>query len=60
MITAEHFRERVGREPENDDLERSNCPKAGEPGHFCCGWDADADLPEFMTMGRFRRQAGDA
>lgn len=48
-ITAEHFRKAVGRDPIQDDLERSNCPQAGELGHHFCGWDHDKDLPVFMV-----------
>lgn len=46
-ITAEHFEKRTGRRPENDDLDRSNCPDAGEIGHYCCGWNERADMPVF-------------
>ena len=46
MITEEKFREHVGRPPERDDLERCNCAKAGEPGHFGCGW-CEHKLPVF-------------
>jgi hypothetical protein len=49
MITREKFIERVGREPEQDDLERCNCPRAGALGHWCCGWNHEQDLPQFMV-----------
>jgi hypothetical protein len=48
-ITRELFLAAVGVEPIQDDLERCNCPQAGEFGHWCCGWDADRNLPVFMT-----------
>ena len=48
-ITTARFIEAVGHPPENDDLARSNSRKAGELGHFFCGWDAEANLPRFMT-----------
>jgi hypothetical protein len=48
-ITREKFIERVGRAPEMDDLERCNCPKAGKPGHWGCGWNEELDLPNFMV-----------
>jgi hypothetical protein len=48
-ITREKFIERMGHEPIDDNLERCNCPCAGEVGHYCCGWDEEADLPEFVT-----------
>jgi hypothetical protein len=47
VITREKWLEVMGREPENDDLERANCPRAGEPGHFECGWDHEVDEPRF-------------
>lgn len=51
-ITKEHFTKRVGHPPVQDDLERVNCPLAGESGHYFCGWDHEADLPVFMTGRR--------
>jgi hypothetical protein len=48
-ITAEQFVQATGREPEMDDLDRCNCPLAGQLGHWFCGWDAEANLPVFMT-----------
>ena len=48
-ITRAKFIAATGRKPEQDDLERCNCPKAGEMSHFYCGWDADFDLPRFET-----------
>jgi hypothetical protein len=47
MITAEHFKAATNREPEHDDLDRSNCTEAGRAGHLCCGWDHERDLPQF-------------
>lgn len=47
MITAERFKERTGREPERDDLERCNCPQAGQLLHSCCGWCERCDKPRF-------------
>lgn len=47
MITAEIFKEKVGRDPEHDDLDRCNCNKAGEAGHLQCGWCEDHDKPRF-------------
>lgn len=35
--TAEQYKEMTGFEPRLDDLERTNCPRAGELGHFHCG-----------------------
>lgn len=49
MITKEDFIRATGREPSDYDLERCNCAKAGELGHFSCGWDTDLNLPQFMV-----------
>jgi hypothetical protein len=49
MITAEHFTRRMGTPPVQDDLERSNCAQAGQPGHTQCGWDEEFDLPVFVV-----------
>lgn len=49
MITAEMFKEVTGCEPVNDDLERCNCPEAGNVGHYHCGWNYTKNLPQFMT-----------
>lgn len=47
MITREKFVEATGREPEQDDLERCNCERAGQIGHLCCGWNALLNMPQF-------------
>lgn len=47
VITEEYFREKVGRKPEEDDLERCNCVQAGMIGHYECGWCPKCDLPRF-------------
>lgn len=54
MITEKYFTERVGRPPEQDDLERVNCSQAGEIGHWSCGWCATHDLPVFMCGCHFK------
>lgn len=36
-MDAREFAAIFGREPENDDLDRINCPKAGTLGHRYCG-----------------------
>jgi len=48
-ITAELFKQYVGREPEDDDLERCNCKTAGEAGHTMCGWNSKENLPVYMA-----------
>jgi hypothetical protein len=47
-ITAEKFKASVGTKPIQDDLERCNCKLAGNPGHRCCGWDNERDMPVFI------------
>ena len=47
-ITAKYFKDKVGREPENDDLERSNCKDAGKRGHKYCGWCKQCSKPKYM------------
>ena len=37
-MDANEFEDRTGRKPEHDDLERVNCKRAGEIGHWACGW----------------------
>ena len=46
-ITAEQFEKATGRKPQDDDLERVNCPNAGMPGHLQCGWNHIEDRPVY-------------
>jgi len=46
-MIAEEFTRVVGRPPEDDDLERANCPYAGAHGHLLCGV-CKHGLPLFM------------
>lgn len=48
MITAEQFEKAVGQKPQQDDLERGNCPRAGSVFHTACGWCAKCDKPRFI------------
>ena len=48
MITAERFKECVGVEPQDDDLERCNCTQVGQTGHWSCGWDSVRNMPNFV------------
>ena len=56
-ITRERFVQATGFEPENDDLERCNCPKAGQAGHHHCGWNTTENLPCFMAGPNKENQA---
>lgn len=49
-ITKRVFKGAVGRDPVDDELEKCNCPRAGEIGHLTCGWCYDCNLP--MSMCR--------
>lgn len=49
MITTSYFYNHVGRSPEMDDLERCNCQKQGEAGHWMCGWNFDKNKPVFLS-----------
>ena len=48
MISSRMFKEKTGKEPEQDDLERASCRDAGKVGHWMCGWCYLCDLPVFM------------
>ena len=53
-MDAQEFEEKTGRAPENDDLERVNCPEAGVDGHWLCGWCENHDKPFFECGCRDR------
>ena len=48
FITAEYFKKATGDDSRDDDLERANCPRAGEALHLSCGWNWKYNLPCFM------------
>jgi len=48
MITRSQFIAATGRSPDDDDLDRCNCPLAGKHGHAHCGWNYERNLPKFM------------
>jgi hypothetical protein len=48
VISQARFISAVGYDPENDDLDRSNCRHAGALGHLCCGWNDEQDKPQFL------------
>lgn len=47
-ITWQEFAAVMGRAPEDDDLERCNCPMAGLMAHSHCGWDDRLNVPQFI------------
>jgi len=44
-LSKENYKKATGLNSVNDDLERANCPRAGELGHYSCGWSHAWDLP---------------
>ena len=58
-MNAEEFKQKTGCAPEDDDLERVNCPKAGQTGHLNCGWCDKHDHPVFeCTETMLSRRGG--
>jgi len=59
MIDEKMFFAATGRMPENDDLERCNCPDAGKIGHYSCGWCDNCQKPVFecfCVVGQHRME----
>lgn len=54
VITHEQFVAATGREPQDDDLERANCPMWGHIAHSCCGWNEEKNLPQADVGPRYR------
>lgn len=46
-ITEQQFEQATGRKPVDDDMERVNCDRAGEPGHNSCGWNHTHNCPAY-------------
>jgi hypothetical protein len=49
-IDAETYTAATGRPPQDDDLDRANCPKTGDLGHLACGWDTTRNIPRAVAM----------
>lgn len=49
-MDAAEFELVVGHKPEQDDLERANCPDAGKIGHACCGICPHCGVPRFLCI----------
>ena len=56
-ITAEEYQTRFGFAPEQDDLDRVNCEKAGKIGHSMCGICELHNCPRFTCGKCFARGA---
>lgn len=46
-MNAEQFEKLTGYPPQQDDLERVNCPLVGQPGHHQCGVCPHCGTPRF-------------
>ena len=57
-ITRKKFKEATGHDPQQDDLERCNCKKAGQDGHTMCGWNKEGGVPVFWGVVLAAREAG--
>ena len=57
FVTEEQFKIAVGCEPEDDDMERVNCPNAGDALHTMCGWCERHNLPRFCCGCTYDKQA---
>jgi len=51
-ITASEFLRLFGRRPEQDDLERINCPNAGQTRHWHCGVCPECNKPRWECKHR--------
>ena len=56
-MDAKEFEKATGRKPEQDDLERVNCPDSGDIGHLSCGW-CDLHQGPMFECGCGVRMAG--
>ena len=48
QVTAKQFEEMTGFKPEDDDLDRTNCEKAGGITHTMCGVCQKCRKPRFV------------
>lgn len=51
-MDAAEFERWTGRPPKDDDLERVNCPLAGQLMHWCCGWCDEHGTPVFSCVDK--------
>ncbi len=47
-VDADEFERMTGFAPDGDDLERTNCPMAGEAAHMMCGICPPCGKPRFV------------
>lgn len=55
-ITAKKFKAATGYRPTQDDLQRCNCKKVFQIGHYTCGW-CSHNKPVFMCLPCFDLRA---
>lgn len=59
MKSVAQFYAATGRDPWQDDMDRVNCDKAGQIGHWMCGWCDRCDKPRFqcghLALGKVNR-----
>lgn len=61
-MSPEEFEKTFGFKPENDDIERAECPDAGLLGHFNCGVCPNCGMPRYTpsctTQHLYDREGG--
>ena len=57
-MNEHEFESITGHSPDNDDLERANCNKTGEPGHLFCGVCKTCGMPRFLSCKHVREEFG--
>ena len=60
VITEEYFTKSTGCNPIDDDLERCNCPLAGDIGHSTCGWNKENNKPQFYIGPQYSEKTNKA
>lgn len=56
-IDADTYTAATGRPPQDDDLDRANCDRAGDLGHLACGWDTTRNIPGYAAATTSVRHA---
>lgn len=51
-MNREEFYNRMLYYPQQDDLERVNCPEAGDQGHRWCGWCNKHNRPKYHCASK--------
>lgn len=56
-VDADTYTAATGRPPQDDDLDRANCDRAGDFGHITCGWDTTRNIPGYAAATTSVRHA---